>query len=439
MSIIYVDSLKPEKSFTATNCQFDVQGTSSAAYPVKNFKIKMEDGIVYTQSGEINENGFTFTENSLPSKTLCLKADYASSEHANNVCLVDYYNTLCPYRMPPQEVDERVRQGIYGQSIVLFWKNTNTNEVSFEGLYNMNDDKSNENVFGFKGLDISEIIPTDEQRIECWEWLNNNTSICLFQSDTDFDVMKTDKDGNPYPAWQDSIEPRFPDNDIMYSEVDAIRRAIAWVASTDTLKATNATLGSPVILQTQDTECDSSKTYYKDKIGTIAQITERGTAIPYGDNISIDRDTFYKAMGATSYAELVGGYEVIYDTETKTWSFIRDEIEVKSGIAALGNYGITLSDGSIQSFAFEYKMVFDGWTTNLYEEYTIDSANYRLAKFKGEFEEYFILEAMTFYYLFTEVFLMIDSRAKNMFLTTFDGKHWFPIPYDMDTAAGIKE
>ena len=44
-----------------------------------------------------------------------------------------------------------------------------------------------------------------------------------------------------------------------------------------------------------------------------------------------------------------------------------------------------------------------------------------------------------FYYLFTEVFLMIDSRAKNMFLTTFDGTHWFPIPYDMDTAAGIKE
>ncbi len=437
MSITYVDPLKPEKSFTATNCQFDVQGTSSAAYPIKNFKIKMNDGVVYTQSGEINKNGFTFTDNSLSSKTLCLKADYASSEHANNVCLVDYYNSLCPYKMPPQEVDERVRQGIYGQPIVLFWKNTDTNEVSFEGMYNMNDDKSNENVFGFKGLDLSEIIPEEEQRIECWEWLNNNTSICLFQNDTDFDITKTDKDGNPYPAWQDSIEPRFPDNDEMYSEVDAIRRAIAWVASTDTLKATNTSLTTPIILQTQDTECDNSKTYYKDKNGTIAQITERGTVISYEDTVSIDRDTFYKAMGATSYAELVGGYEAIYDTETKTWSFRKDGVEVKSGIVALGNYGITLSDSSIQSFAFEYKIVFDGWNTNLYEEYSVDSANYRLAKFKGEFENYFILDAMTFYYLFTEVFLMMDNRAKNMFLTTFDGKHWFPIPYDMDSAIGI--
>ena len=42
MSITYVDPLKPEKSFTATNCQFDVQGTSSQGYPIRNFKIKMK-------------------------------------------------------------------------------------------------------------------------------------------------------------------------------------------------------------------------------------------------------------------------------------------------------------------------------------------------------------------------------------------------------------
>ena len=57
-------------------------------------------------------------------------------------------------------------------------------------------------------------------------------------------------------------------------------------------------------------------------------------------------------------------------------------------------------------------------------------------RIKAEFENYFIKDAMTFYYLFTEVFLLVDNRAKNMFLTTFDGEHWFPIPYDMDTAIG---
>lgn len=61
----------------------------------------------------------------------------------------------------------------------------------------------------------------------------------------------------------------------------------------------------------------------------------------------------------------------------------------------------------------------------------------RLAKFKNEFEEHFVKAPMLFYYLFTEVFLMVDSRAKNFFPTTFDGVHWPPFPYDFDTALGI--
>ena len=32
---------------------------------------------------------------------------------------------------------------------------------------------------------------------------------------------------------------------------------------------------------------------------------------------------------------------------------------------------------------------------------------------------------------------MVDSRAKNQFLTTYDGEHWMFIPYDGDTALGI--
>lgn len=61
----------------------------------------------------------------------------------------------------------------------------------------------------------------------------------------------------------------------------------------------------------------------------------------------------------------------------------------------------------------------------------------RLQKFKDEFEEHFVKAPMLFYYLFTEVFLMVDSRAKNFFPTTFDGVHWLPFPYDFDTALGI--
>ena len=47
--------------------------------------------------------------------------------------------------------------------------------------------------------------------------------------------------------------------------------------------------------------------------------------------------------------------------------------------------------------------------------YTTDSAAYRLAKFRDELHTYVEVNSAIYYYLFTELFLMVDSRAKNMF------------------------
>lgn len=47
--------------------------------------------------------------------------------------------------------------------------------------------------------------------------------------------------------------------------------------------------------------------------------------------------------------------------------------------------------------------------------YATDSADYRLAKFKAEVGNYVEMNSAIFYYLFTELFLMVDSRAKNAF------------------------
>lgn len=72
-------------------------------------------------------------------------------------------------------------------------------------------------------------------------------------------------------------------------------------------------------------------------------------------------------------------------------------------------------------------------------EYTVDTAAYRLAKFQAELSEHMEKDAVIFYYLFTELFLMVDSRAKNAFPTAFlsAGGKWFSLPYDFDTAVGI--
>ena len=85
------------------------------------------------------------------------------------------------------------------------------------------------------------------------------------------------------------------------------------------------------------------------------------------------------------------------------------------------------------------------FTTNEVETtFTHDTQEYRLTKFKAELENWFNVDSCLFYYLFTELFLMIDSRAKNAFPTYYKsrkagdgGDRWFWIPYDMDTAIGI--
>ena len=50
-----------------------------------------------------------------------------------------------------------------------------------------------------------------------------------------------------------------------------------------------------------------------------------------------------------------------------------------------------------------------------------DTAAYRIAKFKAEAGNYMELQSAMFYYLFTELFLMVDSRAKNMFPSFMGG------------------
>lgn len=60
-----------------------------------------------------------------------------------------------------------------------------------------------------------------------------------------------------------------------------------------------------------------------------------------------------------------------------------------------------------------------------------------LDKFKNEFEQYFNKEATMLYYCLTDLFAMVDSRAKNLFLTTWNGTIWYPTFYDMDTAFGL--
>ena len=276
----YTDPLHAEKCFTFTGAQFDVQGTSSQYYERKNYKAKYKNGFVMA-SGATAED-FKLRDSAIPVATFCYKADVASSEGANNVELVRLYDMACPYKTPAQLQDNRVRQGIDGFPIVVFWHDTIKDETIFMGKYNWNNDKSTEEVFGFQEDD------------ESWEVKNNTGDRVVFKS--------ADYSGD---AWLNDFEARYPDTDPPYTDATQLREFAEWIVETDMEKATGA-------------ELDES---------------------------------------------------------------------------------VTIGDAT----------------------YTYDTSEYRLAKFKAEAGDYMELQSAMFYYLFTELFLMVDSRAKNMFPSFMGG------------------
>lgn len=82
-----------------------------------------------------------------------------------------------------------------------------------------------------------------------------------------------------------------------------------------------------------------------------------------------------------------------------------DSTQLKAFASFLKSTDRTQATGSALAASVTYDSV----------TYTTDSAEYRLAKFKNEIGNYVELESAEFYYLFTELFLMVDSRAKNAF------------------------
>ena len=308
----YTDPANSANNFTFEGCQINVQGTSSAPYARKNYDLQFKNGF-NMRAG--HADNFALAPDVVPFNRFVLKADVASSEGANNVELVKLFCDINPFRSREEQLDPKVRQGIYGFPIVVFWNNTTTGETSFLGKYNFNLPKRAPEPYGYSG------------DMESWEFQNNTSNNMLFK-DADFTSIYVDViTGDVYPAWKNDWEARFPDD--TWEDIDKLKEFAEFVVS-----------------------------------------TRRDTAT--GDAIS----------------------PVTYD-------------------------GVT---------------------------YTTDTAEYRLAKFKNQFPTYADLNSFVFYYIFTELFLMVDSRAKNLFIgfngpdVTVTGRmadrKAVAQPYDMDTGLG---
>lgn len=204
----------PTKNFTATHVRMRPQGTSSLGYPRKNLRpytaakygCEMRD-----YNGDVLEDGlYAFKDGAQPVNCWTLKADYAESSGSHNTGVARLWNKLMydcqlngefALRTEAQKTaitegyNYDVRTAIDGFPIVVFHRQTASSELVCLGQYNFNNDKSTEKVFGF-----TDIPGFDNTHVQCFEFLANESPICLFDDVTDFDT-----------DWADAFESRYPD------------------------------------------------------------------------------------------------------------------------------------------------------------------------------------------------------------------------------------
>lgn len=266
--ILCVKRSKPELNFRLVGGCISLQGTSSLAYPIKNYRLYLYDankksGLLYLGCNAQGVGGtlqdkalYSFRLSTSKQKTafpvncFCLKADYAESSSSHNTGMVKLVqnvlteaNELTPaQRYADSSYNYDVRTTVDGEPCYLFYRATIDDTPVFLGKFNWNNDKSTEAVFGFLNIPgyhdqawIAEQF-AGKNPTECWEFLNNDYVMGMFK-EADFDRME---DGSP--AWLKVWEARFPDDDDLNEQYESgalkpkyLEAAVKWINSTDTL------------------------------------------------------------------------------------------------------------------------------------------------------------------------------------------------------------
>ena len=271
-------------NFRAIGGCIRLQGTSSLAYPIKNFRFYFRSalsGSVFAEVWQgVNDEGTGGTLNvdtvplhsfkglndrgklPAPVNVWCGKADFAESSSSYNTGGAKLFNDVFVKTgspLPPQKYATSshpydVRSSIDGEPLFLFARKTLADKPIFMGKYNFNNDKSTEQVFGFKDvpgyhLNAEGTGPSSwitqkfegKNPTECWEVLNNDFPMGMFLND-DFDATSviTDTSTNlpiTVPSWTRVFEARFPDNQSAYisgalPKPFYLERFVKWVHST---------------------------------------------------------------------------------------------------------------------------------------------------------------------------------------------------------------
>lgn len=179
------------------------------------------------------------------------------------------------------------------------------------------------------------------------------------------------------------------------------------------------------------------ETLYSEKT-PAQQVDDRCRTTIYGYPI-----VMYHQVDATSEPTFIGKYNFNFDKGSVEvygfdGSFDAESWEFKNNTSDACNFLAPIGDKWSEDFEARYPEEHQDISRFKVMHDWVVSTKGNVTKFKREFENYFDLHYALIYYVYSSVMLMVDQRAKNMFLTYWakTGK-WQPWFYDNDTCLGI--
>lgn len=441
-----------------------IQGTSSAGYPKKNYRLYTKRGDykakVVGSEGVVVKELYSFKDRAVPVKCWCLKADYAESSGTHNTGVATMWNSvmynvadnLCKTQAQIAAIENNyeydVRTTVDGFPIVVFARpdsDPNT-KYTFIGKYNFNNDKSTENVFGFcdiPGFDDAYVPGHEDQKIpagemnagkeytygnkmQCWELTENGNNYAVFQTTTDwntqiidektglpkYEIIKND-DGSetkiPINKWTSGFEARYPDDG---NEAD----------TSDLLRFANWVVGcakNPKINYIYEVVAEK-----------IKYVDDQTTPIPSGGSVDeegyiIDENGGYVVKKITTAIPISITVPILNDSGEFTYKVDSETGEITNEIVTeiIEYTGVVDVNSAIHDALGD---------SVKYQKYSIDK------DFSKTWKDHIDTWKMAAYYVYLLRFGAVDQVVKNSMFTSEDGQHWYFINYDNDTILGLK-
>lgn len=394
----FVDKANPSKAFIFFNAKIKTQGTSSLDYFIKNFKITFKNGVLF-------ETNIVITSVEI------------DGEDVDCVLGTD----ISTYGVTLSNNAEAVSVTNNGE-IKNYYKVSDTNIVTENGInylrvgkYQLFADSIPTNKFCLKADVASSEGANNTVLMKIWDditrALYNYGKDTLTPPQLEDERIRQSIDSRPMVLyWRDISNPNNPvlkfwgkynfNNDKGTHEVYGFNST-----KYPDCQCWEFRDNGKVLSQFKSIDFDTLVPYTNKKTQRNENVPRwYETFEPRFPEIDDEQDAAYTQVDSTLLTKFKRVLSWVYSTDTTQ-----------------ANSSVTLAN------SVEY----DGVT------YTTDSVEYRLAKFKNEFTDYFKKDLTLLYYIFTDIFLLADNREKNQFITTFDGIHWFFIPYDGDTALGI--